>query len=92
MHQFNKHQIVSVRGTIVHVYSKGHAYEVELVDAMGNSTVLTLDNYQVSQSSFTCPDCGWISHNLNDVQNNYCGHCHKFWGDTKTKTSKPKGQ
>lgn len=35
--------------------------------------------------SITCPKCGWTSYNLNDVQNKYCGHCHEFWDEKKTK-------
>jgi len=26
----------------------------------------------------SCPTCGWVSYNINDVQSLYCGHCHKF--------------
>ena len=25
-----------------------------------------------------CLFCGLISYNLNDINNRYCGHCHKF--------------
>jgi transcription elongation factor Elf1 len=28
--------------------------------------------------SFTCPRCGRTSHNPNDVQEGYCGHCHDW--------------
>jgi hypothetical protein len=36
-------------------------------------SVSTLDN-----ATFTCPDCRMTSHNPNDVENRYCGHCHQF--------------
>lgn len=26
----------------------------------------------------TCPHCGAVSHNPNDVANRYCGRCHHF--------------
>ena len=29
-------------------------------------------------ASFTCPDCGSVSFNPNDIQNRYCGRCHSF--------------
>lgn len=29
--------------------------------------------------SFTCPECHRTSYNENDVQNKYCGACHKFF-------------
>lgn len=81
---FKPYDVVAVTGTVVHAYSKGHAYEVEITDSTGESVTLTMDNYRLSVPSFTCPQCGRTSHNLNDVQNNYCGHCHLFWGDKKT--------
>ena len=31
--------------------------------------------------SIVCPVCGKRSHNPNDVENRYCGHCHKFHDD-----------
>lgn len=31
---------------------------------------------------FACPTCGWVSYNLNDVRERYCGHCHTFADDT----------
>jgi hypothetical protein len=27
---------------------------------------------------FECPRCHWISFNLNDVREGYCGHCHDW--------------
>jgi transposase len=30
---------------------------------------------------FTCPRCGMISHNPNDVREGYCGRCHDWTGD-----------
>ena len=36
------------------------------------------------QSSFIrCPKCGRVSHNINDVLNRYCGHCHQFHDQMK---------
>jgi hypothetical protein len=31
--------------------------------------------------SFTCPCCGAVSYNLNDIANGYCGRCHWYTGD-----------
>jgi ribosomal protein S27AE len=33
--------------------------------------------------SFTCPDCGKESFNVNDVVNRYCGKCHVFTEDKR---------
>jgi len=30
------------------------------------------------QPSITCPKCGMISQNPNDVEHRYCGNCHAF--------------
>ncbi len=32
----------------------------------------------MSEKSITCPKCGKISYNENDIKNRYCGQCHKF--------------
>jgi hypothetical protein len=32
-------------------------------------------------ASITCPHCGCTWHNLNDVREPYCEHCHRFLGD-----------
>lgn len=29
---------------------------------------------------FTCPQCGKVSHNPNDVAQGYCGACHDWTG------------
>jgi hypothetical protein len=31
--------------------------------------------------SFTCPVCGAVSYNPNDIREQYCGRCHKFVND-----------
>ena len=31
--------------------------------------------------SFTCPECGEVSYNPNDIENGYCGVCHWWTGD-----------
>jgi hypothetical protein len=28
--------------------------------------------------TYTCPRCGSVSHNTEDVRLGYCGHCHRF--------------
>jgi len=28
-----------------------------------------------------CLICGFVSFNLNDVRERYCGHCHRFFED-----------
>jgi hypothetical protein len=35
-------------------------------------------------ASFTCPKCGAVSHNPNDVREKYCGACHLFFGEVET--------
>jgi hypothetical protein len=37
--------------------------------------------------SFTCPDCGAISWNRNDVEHGYCGRCHAFTGHRDERTT-----
>jgi hypothetical protein len=39
--------------------------------------------YVLSQDGLAikCLSCGRVSHNPHDVQNRYCGHCHKFLED-----------
>ncbi len=34
---------------------------------------------------FTCPFCGAVSHNPNDVRERYCVRCHVFIGDVRCK-------
>jgi protein-arginine kinase activator protein McsA len=29
--------------------------------------------------SFTCPSCGRVSYNLNDIRERYCGACHQWF-------------
>lgn len=33
--------------------------------------------------SITCPVCGKVSHNANDIKEKFCCFCHYFWGDIK---------
>lgn len=28
--------------------------------------------------TFTCPKCGMVSHNPNDLKEGYCGACHAY--------------
>ena len=32
-------------------------------------------------TTFTCPCCGKVSHNPNDLEQGYCGLCHWWTGD-----------
>jgi hypothetical protein len=32
-------------------------------------------------ASFTCPKCGAVSYNKNDVEQRYCGKCHEFFDE-----------
>jgi ribosomal protein L37AE/L43A len=32
-------------------------------------------------AAFTCPRCGWTTHNCHDARARYCGHCHVFVDD-----------
>ena len=31
--------------------------------------------------SFTCPTCGMVSYNTNDIKHRYCGNCHVFFDE-----------
>lgn len=33
---------------------------------------------------FRCRDCGFVSYNLNDVKQRYCGRCHKFMDELRS--------
>ena len=36
---------------------------------------------------FNCPRCGAVSYNFNDLEQGYCGRCHKFTGAFRTPCS-----
>lgn len=44
------------------------------------SQVEKIVGYIDPPTSYTCPHCGAVSHNPNDVAFRYCGRCN-FWGD-----------
>ncbi|MCE7980320.1 MAG: hypothetical protein DYG89_03950 [Caldilinea sp. CFX5] len=35
-------------------------------------------------NSITCRQCNYTSHNINDIQNRYCGYCHKFHEESRS--------
>lgn len=35
-------------------------------------------NLEREQPSITCPECHMKSYNPNDIDQRYCGNCHKF--------------
>ena len=35
----------------------------------------------MSTAAFTCPCCGAVSRNPNDLEQGYCGRCHWWTGD-----------
>lgn len=37
----------------------------------------------MSEPHFTCPQCGAVSYNPNDILNRYCGRCHVFMPPVK---------
>jgi hypothetical protein len=37
-----------------------------------------------ADGSITCHVCGMTSHNPNDAQHLYCGHCHRFHKEART--------
>ena len=43
------------------------------------------------EATYTCPVCGAVSHNANDVARRYCGRCHRF-GDDPAQPSTPDEQ
>ncbi|HEX8752113.1 MAG TPA: hypothetical protein VF731_01740 [Solirubrobacterales bacterium] len=34
----------------------------------------------MAAESFTCPECGAVSHHPRDIEFGYCGRCHEFTG------------
>lgn len=42
------------------------------------AAALIPSNMTSRSPSFTCPKCGMVSHNPNDVLEGYCGNCHKY--------------
>lgn len=47
-----------------------------VLHAIGFERVATDD-----AAAFTCPCCGAVSHNSNDVRERYCSRCHRFVDD-----------
>jgi hypothetical protein len=51
------------------------------IDKDGNVTIQR-SGYVIrnrdGRASIQCLTCGLTSHNPNDVEQKYCGHCHKF--------------
>jgi hypothetical protein len=39
--------------------------------------------------SFTCPYCFRTSYNKNDIENRYCGNCHRFVDDPVPEVGSP---
>ena len=50
------------------------AVDPELADRMAEAR---------KPNTFTCPKCGKVSHNPNDVKERYCGACHEFFNEQK---------
>jgi hypothetical protein len=44
------------------------------------------------EPSISCPQCGKISHNQNDIIHKYCGYCHQFHSDMKRPSFQPQNQ
>lgn len=44
----------------------------------GPNVVVSADGQVSFPKSITCPSCGMTSHNPNDIEQKYCGNCHKF--------------
>lgn len=38
----------------------------------------------MSNKTFKCPKCDWVSLNPNDLRNGYCGNCHEFTAPAQT--------
>ncbi len=48
-------------------------------DCMGSGITSCCDAAGSAEPpSFTCPRCGAVSHNPNDIRERYCGRCHVF--------------
>lgn len=54
--------------------------EVEVMRAWFSISRETLWN----GTSYTCPRCGAVTWNKNDLANKYCGKCHRFESDSDT--------
>jgi ribosomal protein S27AE len=39
-----------------------------------------VDRVPFEGPSYTCPRCGSVSRNTEDIRLRYCGHCHRFDG------------
>jgi hypothetical protein len=44
----------------------------------GSGIASCCDSAGSATPSFTCPRCGAVSANLNDIRERYCGRCHAF--------------
>ncbi len=40
-----------------------------------------VETFVIKDGAITCKRCRMTSHNLTDVQQHYCGHCHVFHDD-----------
>jgi hypothetical protein len=74
----DKHRIVWARGVTVLAQKNG----MEVADILAKlSAAFGLP------MTFTCPQCGAVSHNPNDLAHGYCGRCHDFTGVPTAKSS-----
>jgi hypothetical protein len=53
---------------------------VEALEAVGPKVAeLALrHNARAARPSITCPFCHWTSYHPKDIEERYCGHCHRF--------------
>jgi ribosomal protein S27AE len=57
-----------------------------VTNALGKAVNLALrllfaapaEKERASCPTFTCPVCGMVSHNPNDLRYGYCGNCHDY--------------
>ncbi len=54
--------------------------EANAMDIMFARAVTSENAQEVIDNTprYTCPDCGMISYHPKDIENHYCGNCHRF--------------
>jgi ribosomal protein S27AE len=57
------------------------ALVMKLTGGSANPAVVRAQIRRIRQEAFTCPLCGAVSYNSNDVRERYCGRCHRFVDD-----------
>lgn len=51
---------------------------IEIIDWLNDRRCFALQRKIEAEASITCPRCGRISYNPNDIKEHYCGYCHQW--------------